>query len=160
VRVSWTTPRLLLIAALALVGACSGSVVGPIKVGGTLAADPAVNRDVGGRPSPVAVKVYQLKKAGAFEAADFFSLWRNPGATLDADLVSTNELAVAPGEERRFAEEIEPSTRFVGVVAAFREIEKSGWRAVVVVPDEDLDAYSLDVKVGDLVVAARFVEVD
>lgn len=158
-RASQATHRLLLTAALAL-AACSPPVVGPVKIGGLLAADPALNPDVGGRPSPVAVKVFQLKEAGSFEAADFFSLWRNSAATLGADLVSTTDLAVAPGEKRRFAEEIQPSTRFVGVVAAFREIERSGWRAVVVVPDEGLEGYALDVKMGDLVVAARFVEVN
>lgn len=159
-RASHVPLRLLPTAALALLAACSASPVGPIRVVGLVAADPALNPDAGGRPSPVAVKVYQLKEAGSFETADFFSLWRSSAATLEADLVSTTDLAVAPGEKRRFVAELDPQARFVGVVAAFREIGKSSWRALVRVPREDPEDYKLDVKVGDLVVTARFVEAD
>lgn len=145
--------------AAASIAACS-SAAGPVAVGGLLAGAPSINPDVSGRPSPVAVKVYQLQEAGSFEAADFFSLWRSPAAALEADLVATTDLAISPGQERRFTEEIDPSTRYVGVVAAFREVELSRWRAVVKVPPDDLEDYALVLRVGDLQVTAHFGEAD
>ncbi len=154
---------MLRVCALLVLGAtvaCSGAVVGPVPVGGMLSAAAGINPDVGGRPSPVAVKVYQLQEAGTFETADFFSLWRSPAAALEADLVTTTDLAISPGQEHRFTEEIEPRTRYVGVVAGFREVELSRWRAVVKLPDDDLEDYSLVVKVGDLHVTAHFGEAD
>ncbi len=151
--------RIPLLLALCSVVACS-SAVGPVPIKGLLSAGDALNPDVGGRPSPVAVKVYQLQESGSFATADFFTLWKTPGAALEADLVSTTDLAIAPGTERRFTEEIEPPTRFIGVVAAFREVELSTWRAIAKLPADDLEDYALVVKVGDLNVTVHFGEAD
>lgn len=151
--------RTCLLLAVASSVACS-SAVGPVSLQGQISAAAKINPDVGGRPSPVAVKLYQLQEPGSFETADFFTLWRTPGAALEADLVSTTDLAIAPGKEHEFAEEIEPATRFVGVVAAFREVELSRWRALEKLPGDDLEDYSLVVKVGDLHVTLHFGEAD
>lgn len=151
--------RTCLVLTVALSAACS-SAVGPVSLGGQISAASKINPDIGGRPSPVAVKLYQLQEPGSFEAADFFTLWRTPGAALEADLVSTTDLAIAPGKDHQFTEEIEPATRFVGVVAAFREVELSRWRAIAPLPGEDLEDYALVVKVGDLHVTVHFGEAD
>jgi len=151
--------RLLSYAILGLAVACGGpKVPKPVPIAGQLVADAAVNPDVTGRASPVAVKVYQLRSTGSFESSDFFALYGNAAAVLGADLVSSTDITVRPGETKRFDEEIDPRTRFVGVVAGFRNLENARWRAIVPVPTEKLAEQRLEVTVKDLTAKASFAK--
>jgi type VI secretion system protein VasD len=96
------------------------STVSKSKVALTASAD--VNPDVSSKPSPVVVRVYQLKGDAAFSGADFFG---------------REEYVLTPAE-RRTVELVVPKTaKFVGVVAAFRDIRNSQWRVVVPAPLKD-----------------------
>jgi len=150
--------RLSPFVALFLVAACAAKVPKPIPIPGILTAHAAVNPDITGRPSPVAVKVYQLRSAGSFESSDFFSLYNQAATVLGADLVSSTDINVRPGESKKFDEEIDPKTRFVGVVAGFRNVENASWRAVAPVPADKLPEQRLEVSVKDLTVGASFVK--
>ncbi|MCB1945044.1 MAG: type VI secretion system lipoprotein TssJ, partial [Thauera sp.] len=58
-------------------------------------------------------------------------------ATLGADLVARDELQLRPGETRTLQRTLQPDTREIGVVAAFRDLERAQWRAThVVVPNQ------------------------
>src|ERR1043166_2389314 len=131
-------PRIRPLVLLVLAAACAPKIPKPVPIAGNVIAAAAVNPDVTGRPSPVAVKVYQLRSAGSFESSDFFALYTQPAAALGADLVSSTEVTVRPGETKRFDQEIDPQTRFVGVVAGFRDHENAQWRAVAPVPAKKL----------------------
>ena len=150
--------RLSRLAVLLFVAGCAAKVPKPIPIPGVLTAHAAVNPDITGRPSPVAVKVYQLRSAGSFESSDFFSLYNQAATVLGADLVSSTDITVRPGESKKFDEEIDPKTRFVGVVAGFRDIENASWRAVVPVPADKLADQRLEVSVKDLTAGAAFVK--
>ena len=96
-----------------------------------------VNPDVRGRPSPVVVKFYELKSLAVFDSADFFSLFERDREILGADLVAREEFQLVPGGRRTFERTLQPDTRYLGVVAAFRDLERSVWRAAVpVVPNQ------------------------
>jgi len=45
----------------------------PTLVQGSIKAAPTTNTDPRGRPSPIVVRVYELKSISAFNNADFFS---------------------------------------------------------------------------------------
>ena len=82
-------------------------------------------------------RIYELKTDAAFGRADFFSLWDGESATLGADLVARDELQLRPGETRTLQRTLQPDTREIGVVAAFRDLERAQWRAPhVVVPNQ------------------------
>jgi type VI secretion system protein VasD len=150
--------RLSSLAVVLLVAGCAATVPKPIPITGIVIAHAAVNPDITGRPSPVAVKVYQLRSAGSFESSDFFSLYNQGATVLGADLVSSTDITVRPGESKKFDEEIDPKTRFVGVVAGFRNVENASWRAVAPVPADKLAEQRLEVSVKDLAVGASFVK--
>lgn len=98
-------------------------------------ADPSLNPDARNRPTPVVVRVYELKVPQSFLAADFFSLFDKDQATLGADMASREELQLRPGEEMRLpAHELKPEVRAIGVFVAYRDVERSRWRAVHVLP--------------------------
>ena len=151
--------RILSLLALVVAVGCSPKIPKAVPIAGNLTAAAQVNPDVSGRASPVAVKVYQLRSAGTFESSDFFKLYTQPAAALGADLVSSTEIMVRPGETKRFDQEIDPQTRFVGVVAGFRDVENAQWRAVAPVPAaDDLPERQLEVSLKNLTAAAAFTK--
>jgi type VI secretion system protein VasD len=76
------------------------------------------------------VKVFQLGAVDKFEAADYFALSDSADATLGADL--------APGDTKPYEGEFDPQTRFIGVIAGYRDIHQAQWRAVVEMPEKSL----------------------
>jgi type VI secretion system protein VasD len=95
-----------------------------------------VNPNPDGQSSPVLVRVYFLKSPTAFLEADFFQLLDSDEATLAGDLSAREEFALAPGASRSITREIKDDGRFVGVLAAFREIDGALWRVTTEVPVE------------------------
>ncbi|KQP23553.1 type VI secretion system lipoprotein TssJ [Pseudorhodoferax sp. Leaf267] len=146
--------RTLMVCALAAIFAgCGAPKVPPTTVAGTVAASAGVNPTVSGRPSPVQLRVYELKTATAFSAADFVSLYQRDQAELGADLVAREEMTLAPGESRALSRTLAPETRFIGVFAAYRDVEHARWRAVL--PVRAGQAHRLTVRADALVLAAE-----
>lgn len=144
---------LAMVLATALV-ACGGPPkVPPTTVAGTVAAVAGVNPSVSRRPSPLRVRVYELKAPTAFAAADFVSLYQRDQAELGADLVAREDITLAPGETQPIARTLAPETRFIGVFAAYRDIENARWRAVV--PVRPGQAHRLTIRADELAVSAE-----
>jgi type VI secretion system protein VasD len=89
-----------------------------------------LNSDAKSRPSPMIVRVYELKSEAVFTQADFFSLQNNDRATLTEDLLARDEFIVRPGDRRTLIRrKAHPQTGALGVFAAFRDLPHSTWRA-------------------------------
>jgi type VI secretion system protein VasD len=119
------------LAALALALAACASPPKPTQLAATIQASEQVNPSSSKRPSPLLVRVYELKGAAAFNSADFMSLYQRDKAELGADLLGKEEFVLAPGESKQFAKTLAQETRFIGVVAAFRDVEHARWRSIV-----------------------------
>ena len=126
---------LLLAAAIVLVSSCAGAPK-PVKVKSEISVVEEVNPDYQGRASPVKVIVFQLASADAFGNADFFSLFEPEASVLGGDMLARTEMLLQPGESRQWEAEFEKDTSFVGVIAAFREIENAQWRAIAALPEK------------------------
>lgn len=125
-------PSLLLsAAALALLSACASGPPKPavIQANVTVASD--VNPDTRGRASPIVLRLFELKNLGAFQSADFFSLLERDKEALGGELVAREEFTLRPGEKKHFDRPLQTETRYVAVVAAFRDLEMSSWRASI-----------------------------
>ncbi|MGY2136038.1 type VI secretion system lipoprotein TssJ [Pseudomonas reactans] len=97
----------------------------------TLIAGDEVNPDLHGRPSPVVVHLLELRHPVAFENADFFSLYDRAEQTLSRDWVRSEELELRPGEQLELKLSVEPHSRYVGVLAAYRDLPHVRWRLVL-----------------------------
>ena len=104
----------------------------------TVSASAETNPDATGRPSPVVVRVYQLKTDAAFTAASFIDLFEREDTTLGTELISRDEYVLAPKESRTIDIVIADETRFVGAVAAFRDILNAQWRVLAPAPRKGL----------------------
>ena len=109
-------------------------VVPPRELQLDLQAGALLNPEYLNRPSPVVVRVYLLRAEITFGATDFFSLFERDAATLGPDLLAREEVQLRPGRLVSIKREFPPEARFLGVVAAFRDVEKSTWRALANLP--------------------------
>lgn len=123
----------LVAAGTAWLAACSSAPkpTPPTTVSGTLQASADVNPSVSQRPSPLLLRVYELRSAAHFNAADFMSLYQGTAGPFTADIVATDELTLQPGETRPYQKTLAPDTRFIAVFAAYRNLEQARWRVVV-----------------------------
>jgi type VI secretion system protein VasD len=106
----------------------------PTIVISELAASSDVNPNVTGAPSPIFVRVYELKAPTAFAATDFFSLWEDDSKVLGKDLEDRQEVVLSPGQQSKLEREFAASSRFMGVAAAYQDLPNATWRAVQPVP--------------------------
>jgi type VI secretion system protein VasD len=127
-----------------LVGCSSISPYSTVtKLNLKLTASDQVNPDLNGRPSPIVVRLIELKHPVAFENADFFSLYERAKESLSPDLVASEELELRPGETAEFKLSVESGSRYVGVLAAYRDLRETQWRYVVQVTPADLTVAEL-----------------
>jgi type VI secretion system protein VasD len=130
---------------LGLLAGCAG--VSPIstltKLDLMLAASESVNPDLHGRPSPVVVHLLELRHPVAFENADFFSLYSRAEQVLPRDWVNGEELELRPGEQLALKLSVEPQSRYIGVLAAYRDLPHVQWRLVLPVTRQRLTRVDL-----------------
>lgn len=125
----------VLVALVPLVGCSSLSPYSHItKLNLKLATSDQLNPDLNGRPSPIVVRLFALKHPVAFENADFFSLYERAKETLTPDLVASEEMELRPGEVVELKLSLEPGSRYVGVLAAYRDLSDTQWRYTLQVP--------------------------
>lgn len=101
------------------------------KLNLTLTASDQLNPDLNGRPSPIVVRLLELKHSVAFENADFFSLYSRAKESLATDLVVSEEWELKPGEQLVLNLSVQDASRYVAVVAAYRDLRESRWRYVL-----------------------------
>ena len=139
-----------------LLSACGSAPPKPASVTGTVEASAQVNPSASKRPSPILIRVYELKSVATFNGADFMSLYQRDQAELGGDLLAKEEFVLNPGEIKTFAKTLAPDTRFIGVVAAYRDLEHAKWRTVV--PVQPNVPQKVTVKAGDLAVEAAITK--
>lgn len=137
---------------LLLLGAGCSSAPKMASLAGSIQASSDLNPSVSQRPSPLLLRVYELKTAAGFNQADFMALYQSDTATLGADMVSREEFTLQPGETRPYNKQLGPETRFLAVFAGFRNLEKARWR--VAVPVEAGRAQKVLIRAEALSVAA------
>ena len=134
----------LLVTGLVLAGC---SMMDPLTEVCINAAD-RLNPDASDRSSPVVVRVYELGAGDSFKEADFYELYDNPKGVLGDDLISAREIVLKPAEQWETTVNLDDRTRHLGMLGAFRDIEKADWR--VLEPIDPNDGRPVDVVVDGL----------
>ena len=129
---------LFILAIAALLAAAPADAAKKLKVKAVATASTELNPDYQGRPSPVNIIVFQLASADAFQNADFFSLFEADSPVLGGDMLGRTQILLKPGEEREWVAEFDKETRYVGVIAAYRDIENAQWRGMMELPKRGL----------------------
>jgi type VI secretion system protein VasD len=90
-----------------------------------------VNPDINNRPSPIVARFYELKSLSVFNNADFFNLFEQDVALLGEEMLMRDELHFQPGEVKMVERDLQPETRYIGVIGAYRDIENATWRRAI-----------------------------
>lgn len=98
--------------------------------------DSDVNPDDDRKPSPLFVRMYQLKSSKMFNRANFIDLYEKDKDVLGADMISTQKLRrIKPGESRNENFVLNKDARFIGLYAEFLQYKKSSFKLLIpVVP--------------------------
>ena len=147
--ISWLTPILIVLA----VAATSGCTALNTKVGGvfkldtdlklTFNADADINPDDKKRPSPLFLRMYELKATKQFEKANFIDLFERDSEVLGADLVAKQTLKrLKPGDERTDKFILKPETRFVALVAEFLQYKDAKFKIIIPIAPTNVFASS------------------
>lgn len=119
----------------------------PSTITWSLETTPGVNPDITDRPSPIWVRLYQLRSIGVFGGADFTALFERDIDVLGAEMLQRYEYVMTPNhvvEPQKQPVTLHEDTRFIGVVAAYHDINRAHWRDMVAVNHQDHD-YALKV---------------
>jgi len=61
----------------------------------------------------------------------------NSHTVLGAELLAQDELKLEPDQARHYVRELQPTTRYLGIIAAYQDIDNARWRTHVdIVPHE------------------------
>ncbi|MBT0571816.1 type VI secretion system lipoprotein TssJ [Curvibacter sp. CHRR-16] len=126
---------LLLLLFLTSVCCCAEDAKEATKLTLTIEATPGVNPDDSQRPSPIKVRVYELKDSNSFTEADYFSLEKNDKTVLAADLLAKDEFILRPGESKKIERKSNTQTTALGILAGYRDLPNAVWRAVYKLPE-------------------------
>ncbi|NMX39472.1 type VI secretion system lipoprotein TssJ [Pseudomonas veronii] len=162
-------PRFLLaVASLLMLAACTKDVAEPQASAAEVEANSAavelhfhaiagLNPGANGQASPVRVRIFELKNAATFGRSDYFALADRAQSTLGLDLLDQDEVMVQPGQQLSIQRDLDPSTRQIGLLVGYRELDRAQWRTVLNVPPRQYTEYqiSLDVRAvrADVVVS-------
>jgi type VI secretion system protein VasD len=107
----------------------------PVPLEISLGAAESVNPNIEGRPSPIVVRLFELSNDTRFMGADYFELMGQDGAPLGDELLVSEEFILLPGEVRMVRKHAAPNSKFLGVVAGYRDLTRSVWRAITPLPE-------------------------
>ncbi|MDR6856101.1 type VI secretion system lipoprotein TssJ [Variovorax guangxiensis] len=110
----------------------------------------SLNTDARNASASLALRVYVLRDASGFEKASFDSLYDDDEATLGSNVLVRESLHLRPGEARELALELSGDARALAVFGAFREIERSQWRAILPLPVGTLARVRVDAQARQL----------
>lgn len=103
-----------------------------------------LNPDQAGQPTPVRVRLYELKSPATFAHADYFDLADRASTTLGADLLDQDEVQIHPGEHKAVSRELNSATRYVALQVGYRDLDNASWREVISLPPSRTGRYRVN----------------
>ena len=125
----------------------------PTRIDARIEATEDINPDYDGKASPLVVRLYELKSATAFNNAGFFALYDGDLAELGGDLQNREEIELQPGQAMEVKRDLKPDTRYIGIMAAYRDIDNATWRAVHQVEENETAELTIAIRRLDVSIA-------
>lgn len=114
-----------------------------------------INRDYTGKPLSVVMHLYQLKSEQQFAKLTYEALTSGKAeqALLGGDLIGMKDYVILPGGVLDASDlKIDEQTRFIALVAFFRQPDRANWRLLF--PVEQVKGKKLQFKVEDCYLVA------
>lgn len=125
--------------------------------------DPDINPDEVGKPSPLFVRMYELKTPKMMKQADFIGIYEKDKEVLGEDFVAVHKLRrFKPGESRKEHYVLDKNTRYVAFFAELLKFKDAKYKIIVPVVANNVVQTSASVHVtgNNIVVETRGKTVD
>lgn len=107
-----------------------------------------INPDENKVPSPLFVRMYELKSSKLFKKANFIDIYENDKKVLGADLIAVQKLRrLKPGESRENNFVLDEKTRFVGLYAEFLNYKNAKYKIIIPVVQHDVIGTTVNITV-------------
>jgi type VI secretion system protein VasD len=121
----------------------------------TFKTDSNINPDENDTPSPLYIRMYELKSDKSFKNADFIDLYERDKEVLGADMLAKQRLKrLIPGEKREKDFVLNPQTHYVGLYAEFQKYKDSTFKVIIPVEPTNVIASSSVVHVSGNTISA------
>lgn len=90
-----------------------------------------LNPNIHNEASPVVLTIYQLKSPFQFKQATYQALAENSAKVLGSNLIDENVIEIRPNSNKSVSQTLSPNTQYLGIVAAYRQVNQSQWKSVV-----------------------------
>lgn len=130
----------LLISGCAAVNSAVGGLFGAdtdLTLTFKVAAD--INPDEGKKPSPLFIRLYELKSVKLFKQVNFIDLYERDKEVLADDMIGVQKLKrIRPGEDREDNLVLDEKTKFVGLYAEFLNYKNAKYKLIIPVTQHDV----------------------
>lgn len=114
----------------------------------SLVVDSDINPDEQNTPSPLYLRLYQLKSDKMFSKADFIDLYEQDEAKLGADFISKQELKlVKPGEGRVERFVLDKETQYIALFGEFFQFKDANYKLVFPVTANNVIRNAVEVRI-------------
>ena len=94
--------------------------------------DADINPDDSKTPSPLFIRMYELKSTKMFDKANFIDLFERDSEALGADMVAKQKLKrIKPGEGREENFVLNKETKYIGLYAEFLRYKNAAYKVIV-----------------------------
>ncbi|MBL1276980.1 MAG: type VI secretion system lipoprotein TssJ [Ectothiorhodospiraceae bacterium] len=108
-----------------------------------------INPDDNQTPSPLILRMYQLKAPTAFNKANFIDIYEKDTEILGSELVSRKKLKrIKPGENHETRFVLDPETKFVGIYAEFLKYKDADFKLIIPIAQTNVFSSTADVKIS------------
>ncbi|WP_193755508.1 type VI secretion system lipoprotein TssJ [Psychromonas sp. psych-6C06] len=130
------------------------------KVGGVLdldtdfqlsfVVDENINPDDNKVPSPVIIRMYELKSTKLFEKANFIDLYERDSEVLGKSLIGQQVLkAVQPSEQRTANFVLSKDTQYIGLYVEFLQFENAKYKVTIPIAQTNVVSSSAKVQLSE-----------
>ena len=115
----------------------------------TFVVDADVNPDDNKTPSPLFVRMYELKSPKMFNKANFIDIYERDSEVLGADMIDKQRLKhIRPGETREASFVLNKDTKYVGLFAEFLKYKDSKYKLVIPVAQTNVVSSSATIQLS------------
>jgi len=121
----------------------------------TITASEKLNPDIENRASPIVIRIYQLTHIDSFNNSDFFALYENDQSILAKDLKYREEMEIKPSLTIITPLEINPDSKYIAVLAAFRDLDKAQWKSILEIDPFNIQRMKLNISEFDVTLSVE-----
>ncbi len=115
----------------------------------TLKVDADINPDDKNKPSPLFVRLYELKDKKMFNRADFIGLYERDKEVLGADFIARQELKrLLPGKSRGEKFVLNKDTKYIAIYAEFLNYKSAKYKVITPIVANNVVATSIDIQLS------------